>query len=290
MDTQRSWSVRACALALAGTMAGGTGWLACSSSSGGKGAGGGSDASSEGQAAEAGPETGGADGGAGDAASGCPSPPSGAATFHPSTGYPMNVCSTADLTALVTDCIGSTFDGPKCAQDHTAYPACAACLFTPYDAPALGPFVTVNNLLALNIGGCISLVMGDSSPGGCGAAIGVSMECIVGVCISCTHPLPEGGIGAADGGFAGDLTKYNDCALAVTDDGGACGAQNAAINDVCPLPEPPSFSACLQQKTEQQVAFFQRVGSFFCGGGAPDGGAEGGVDGGVEGGADGGGD
>jgi hypothetical protein len=168
-------------------------WVACSSSSSGGKAAGGSDASADvssnadtGTTTDAGADT--------TPAPACtPQPVGTPPTWVPSTDYPMNACTSAALAALMTDCLTTTFDAAKCAADKTTYPACSACVFTPLTAPALGPLVEINDLVALNYGGCLGLA-GNAVTSACAPALGLENECAWQSCAACTHPLSEGGV------------------------------------------------------------------------------------------------
>jgi hypothetical protein len=166
--------------------------------------------------------------------------------------------------ALVTDCIGTTFDGAKCAQEQAAYPACTACLFTPYTSSSFGPFIGYGDLLSINVAECIVLRGGDSSDGGCAASLGLNQTCVEDSCLGCTHPLPEGGIAVADGGNAKvDLPNWLACAAAAASDGGPCAAFTDTVQNVC---LSPAFLGCAQGGKESQPAYLQRMGGYFCGG------------------------
>ena len=255
-------------LGLLSVLSGAGAWLACSSSSGGPAAGG-SDASTDvSTSADVGTTTDAADAGGGEEASACTPHLSGTPVWSPSTGYPMNACSSAALDTLMTDCVGATFDGPKCAQDRMTYAACTACIYSPPGAPMLGPFTRFNDILDLNTGGCIALVSGDTSASGCGATAGLATLCVGQSCLGCTHPLPEGGVGAImDASFVkGDLAAFQACAMASIADGGPCAADNAASQTACPNPPPPAYDTCLQASNESQAAFLMRFVAYFCGG------------------------
>jgi hypothetical protein len=184
-------------------------------------------------------------------------------SWSPPTGYPKQVCSNAALTAMLTDC-SVVFDGPTCLQDQAAFPTCAACVFTPYTAPVLGPLITVGDLIQVNVGGCVAIATGDTSASACGATLGLAAQCVREACAGCANPVPEGGL-TTDGG-TGDLPAFQACATAAVADGAPCAAQSAAIAKNCPSQLPASYDACLPTQSEAQGSFVFRLVGFFCGG------------------------
>jgi hypothetical protein len=227
-------------------------WVACSSSSSGGKAAGGSDASADvssnadtGTTTDAGADT--------TPAPACtPQPVGTPPTWVPSTDYPMNACTSAALAALMTDCLTTTFDAAKCAADKTTYPACSACVFTPLTAPALGPLVEINDLVALNYGGCLGLA-GNAVTSACAPALGLENECAWQSCAACTHPLSEGGV------VENDDPAFQACVVAAHADGGPCLADYNAANICFTTPEPPAVAECLGSTTTQADLIALRI-------------------------------
>jgi hypothetical protein len=245
-------------------------WVACSSSSG-HGAGG-SDASADvSSGMDTGTTTDASDGGAGEAAAAActPQPVGTLPTWAPSMGYPMNVCSSAALTALITDCVGVTSDATKCMADRTTYAACNACVFTPLTASTLGPLVQLNDVVAVNYAGCLGTV-GNVVPTACPPDLGVENECAWQACLGCTHPLSEGGVAG------NDQAEFQACLVAAHDDGGPCLADYTAAGICFTTPEPPGVSNCIGPTTTAAAvaALELQVAAFLCGGAVSDAGTD----------------
>jgi len=246
-------------------------WIACSSSSS-KGAAGADAAADVASGVDTGAGTDAADGGADTApAPACtPQPVGTPPAWVPSTGYPMNVCSSAALAALMTDCLTTTFNGPKCAADEAMYPACSDCIFTPLTATALGPLVQINDVVALNYGGCLGLA-GNAVTAACPPALGLENECVWQSCVGCTHPLSQGGV------VEDDDPAFQACVVAARADGGPCLADYNTASICFTTPEPAAVATCLGSTTTQAglIALQMHYAAYFCGGAGGDGGADG---------------
>lgn len=257
-------------LGVLSVLSGGGAWVACSSNSS-HGAGGSDAAADVSSSGDTGSTADAADGGAdaSPAAACTPQPVGAPPTWVPSTGYPMNVCSPAALTALTTDCLAAAFDAAKCAADQSTYAACSACIFTPLGASSLGPLVQLNNLVALNYGGCLGLA-GSEVTSVCPPALGLENECAWQACAGCTHPLSEGGV------VEDDDPAFQACVVAAHSDGGPCVGDYDAASICFTTPEPPLVAACLGSTTTQAslIALQQQYAAYFCGGAGGDAGGD----------------
>ena len=102
---------------------------------------------------------------------------------------PQHVCSDDDLSQYVVDCIDPATAIPiHCEQFGADHAACAQCIFPDDATTGAGVFLPRAGLDALNVGGCIALLLDDASPAGCGAREQAARDCVASECESCDDP------------------------------------------------------------------------------------------------------
>ena len=122
--------------------------------------------------------------------------PGDVSSFAPQWVAPIpasKACTQPLIDQYAADCIDDTTSSTtKCQAFTTANKACAACLVTPESASAYGAVIAkANNVLSLNVGGCLALTTGDSTAGGCGAKYDATSQCDDLAC-NANCPLPDG--------------------------------------------------------------------------------------------------
>jgi hypothetical protein len=102
-------------------------------------------------------------------------------------------CTQPLIDQYAADCLDDTTSSTtKCQAFNTANKACGACLVTPETATAYGPVIAkANNVLSLNVGGCLALTTADATAGGCGAKHEATRQCSDLAC-DANCPLPDG--------------------------------------------------------------------------------------------------
>jgi hypothetical protein len=102
-------------------------------------------------------------------------------------------CTQPLIDQYAADCLDDTTSSTtKCQAFNTANKACVACLVTPETATKYGAVIaTANNVLSLNVGGCLALTTGDATATGCGAKHEASRQCSALACDT-NCPLPDG--------------------------------------------------------------------------------------------------
>lgn len=131
---------------------------------------------------------------AADAAQGCV--PGDVSTLVPSWVAPnpaSKACTQPLIDQYAADCLDTTTSSTtKCQAFTTANKACVACLVTPESATAYGAVIAkANNVLSLNVGGCLALTTGDATAAGCGAKYEATGQCNDLAC-DANCPLPDG--------------------------------------------------------------------------------------------------
>ncbi|HEX7600409.1 MAG TPA: hypothetical protein VF316_02345 [Polyangiaceae bacterium] len=122
--------------------------------------------------------------------------PGDVSSFAPQWVAPIpasKACTQPLIDQYAADCIDDTTSSTaKCQAFDTANKACAACLVTPESASAYGPVIAkANNVLSLNVGGCLALTTGDVTAAGCGAKYEATGQCADLACDT-NCPLPDG--------------------------------------------------------------------------------------------------
>ncbi len=94
---------------------------------------------------------------------------------------PSNACSAQQITDFNANCFDSTTASTaKCTAwtGTTANKACAGCMETSESVPNYGAIIdTGHGVVYANIGGCIAIVAGDLTAGGCGAKFWATSQC-----------------------------------------------------------------------------------------------------------------
>jgi hypothetical protein len=104
-------------------------------------------------------------------------------TWHPPNGAHAGACDSGQLTAFTNACLTNELFGPMCLDFLTANPSCGACLVTDSSAPGYGVLIRYPIAVAVNYGGCISMV--DASQLACGKSIEAYEECLTTACSGC---------------------------------------------------------------------------------------------------------
>lgn len=154
----------------------------------------------------------------------------------PTTPRPAaRVCSGDEVDGYFTACLDPATLPIRCQQFVAAHGDCARCLAPATGDDPSGPLWTVRGELALNVGGCIALRMGDLRPDGCGAREQAAIDCAAQRCDGC-------------------------------DDAAACAARvraaECAALETRRCPELAGAAVCALDGTF--AARFHRVASVFC--------------------------
>jgi len=100
---------------------------------------------------------------------------------------PQKACSDAELSEYVADCLDPATAIPiHCEQFGANHAACATCLLPKDETNGAGAFLPRAGETELNVGGCIAILLGDSSDGGCGAREQAARECVTYACDACS--------------------------------------------------------------------------------------------------------
>jgi hypothetical protein len=203
----------------------------------------------------------------GDATVTCTPTVPGSPSWKSPAGYPMAACSATEISTLIADCYGATYDKAKCEGDRTTMGACWACMVTDESATALGPLIHQGDFSTVNYPGCIAIEQANRTPAGCGAHLGIALDCQM---VACANPCS-----GLDAGGPSKVAAYNACLDQVVADGGVC-ASYAADTTACPGSDP-SYATCYRN-ADTFAVYAGRVATLFCGGGG-DGGTDAGTDG-----------
>lgn len=134
------------------------------------------------------------DAGAVDAGSTLACPPSAAVGFTPTWKPPKPLhtgACTRDQAATVVDCAFDPSAKPAMCEDFfgdAGNSACMLCVLTDDFDTSYGPLVMHGVYAALNLGGCIAALAGDTSATGCGAKVQAISECQRAACTGCPDP------------------------------------------------------------------------------------------------------
>jgi hypothetical protein len=178
----------------------------------------------------------------------------------PST--PTSACTADQLNDYYNDCYGSDASTSSCDSWSSTNEGCASCLLSNEgEAGTYGPIVQLGDgWVYANVGGCIALVSGDTSPTGCGAAYWAAQSCEDIACASCSQD-PDEYLGCLQVAAGAVCLPYANATCDISPD---AGADAAAIYDTC------------ENQTTFQ-GYVTTLGALFCGA-ADDGGTDASVD------------
>jgi hypothetical protein len=162
--------------------------------------------------------------------------------YVPPKPFHANVCTSADISQIYTDC----FVGSACANDQTLLPACYSCIFSSQTDAEWGAVLQFGfGENEVNIGGCIANAVGGSMS--CGESNEAQEQCEVAHCSSCEDFITP---------------DYESCMAYV--DLTVCASYADAANS-CNAAIATSSQAyeCLSPTTFQQ--YFTQMATLFCG-------------------------
>jgi hypothetical protein len=169
----------------------------------------------------------------------------------------LGACTPTQLQDLYAKCdLDSPAYNQATCHAYEVDPAnttCIGCMFSVEGDPAYGPIVTLKDRSRFaNLGGCISLVDGDTSASSCGARYWARVECDEAVCRSCPNGTFNACTGAAQKSVCSTYYEATVCA------------------------EKPLYARCIGLGPYKE--YFLQYGAIFCSTGFSDAGpAEGGA-------------
>ncbi len=158
-------------------------------------------------------------------------------------------CTPANIDQYAKDCLDpQTRSGTACTAFQKANPACTTCLVTPESSTSYGAMILrSNNVISLNVGGCIALMSGELGATGCGAKYEASRQCSA---AACACPLPDGD----DAAFQAYLKCLGDAEKT------SCKTYATAV---CPIPDAGAVAAC-DLDGASFVDNFKKLAPIFC--------------------------
>jgi len=147
-------------------------------------------------------------------------------SFHPP--HPREAkCTDLELSELHDACLGSTASTAACNAFRAAHLACFSCFLTTSSASAQGALTqwdqTAVRYIDVNVGGCLSLLAGDSSATSCGAKWDAWNRCAIGACCASTPFASfQSCVAAARTGGCKDLKAAYDACLPSVTNGKMC--------------------------------------------------------------------
>jgi hypothetical protein len=105
----------------------------------------------------------------------------------------MSWCTQAQAQGLYDSCFSGSASLPACTnyQNDPMNVNCLNCAYTDVSQSTHGPFVEMagpgggSYTIETNVGGCIALIDGDTSPTSCGAKIDAQQDCLDNDCFGC---------------------------------------------------------------------------------------------------------
>lgn len=163
-----------------------------------------------------------------------------------------SVCTPAQILAYYDACWAAGWTNATCDpfDGDPANSPCIRCMYGDATAKSWAAVIDYHGGTLTNIGGCIALVDGDSSPTGCGAAYQTFQQCLGTACNSCPTS-----------------TTYDQC-VAVAEFG-VC--QTYAQATTCS--QADEYSGCFFTDFE---SYFRGIGQLFCAAASSDAGGDGG--------------
>lgn len=165
-----------------------------------------------------------------------------------------NACSATQITTLLDCLFSSTASQATCDafNQAAANKSCITCAVSQSTAASLGPLVvSADNLVSLNLAGCIARTSNQMTATGCGAKVQAASECTGAAC-EANCPVPDGDSQA--------LKARNDCETAAE----SSECQTYATDAKCADTLLQGASApCAQGSTFEDVA--KSLVTLFCG-------------------------
>ena len=180
-----------------------------------------------------------------------------APAWVPVTPLYQRVCTRAQVSGYLLECISATAGDPACdrfrAGPTTADGRCGACIDT-RSAALRGPVFIVDGVAHLDVAGCIANAQGQAQTGTeCATAFGLLDDCHAKVCTAeCGTSTPA----CATTSNTGPCKPYADRTSCVIDAG----------------PDAGNFGPCLEGKTFPQI--YDALVTLWCGGAPTDAGKD----------------
>ena len=156
-----------------------------------------------------------------------------------------DACSAAQIDREYAFCEGASATSAACAafRGDPNNGVCISCLFSDENAAAYGPIIQSDRFWRSNTAGCIALLDGDASEGGCGAKVQAASSCYD---LACSECVPVEG--------------YVKCRQQASDT--IC--RSYYLDAVCLL--RPAYASCTAYATNQE--YFIAAAKFFCANGS----------------------
>jgi len=96
-------------------------------------------------------------------------------------------CTLGQIDLEYASCEGPSATSARCSafRNDAANVVCVSCLFSDEGAALYGPIIRSDDVWRSNTAGCIALLDGDVSAGGCGARVQASSSCYDAACDGC---------------------------------------------------------------------------------------------------------
>jgi hypothetical protein len=175
--------------------------------------------------------------------------------WTPPTTLHQGTCSPTQVSTLLDCLLNASASKSTCDafQQAPANKDCQTCAISPSTAASLGPLVvSEDNLLTLNIAGCIARTANQMTSTGCGAKVQSVAQCADAACTA-NCPVPDGDSKA--------LADRNECQTAA--ESGACASYQTDA-DTCSQPLLQGVSAaCDNGASFEDLA--NSIVTLFCG-------------------------
>lgn len=177
------------------------------------------------------------------------------AQWTPPAALHAGACSATQITTLIDCLFSSSASQSTCDafQQAAANKSCITCAVTPSNAASFGPLiVSQDNLVSLNLPGCVARTSNQMTNTGCGAKMQAAQQCSSAAC-EANCPVPSGDDQA--------LKARNDCETQA--DTGVCQTYTTDAKTCSDSLLQGASSACAQGQTFDDAA--KNLVTMFCG-------------------------